>query len=168
MADHEISCQTPEHYSAHRHSYINSIYLQALIKINKLSSLATKKLSSVESFCQTPQGWIDTVKELNKKFEELQEKLRDDLELELPFDLKKSNKILTSHQALSIQFLYYALVWDIHTSLAHPWFRSILGLDRHLCFQDDIRNSTAIVAQTSRNAILDCRFIHIDASCTLP
>lgn len=147
---------------------MNISYIRAVIRICQLSSLATRRLSSAKAFRQTPEEWAETVIELNEKLRDLKRVLKEHLNFELPFNLAAVPSELTSHQAISLQFLYYALVWDIHCALAHPWSRGVLGVEGQMAFQSQIRESSAIVVETTRMAVLDCRFIEIDGKCPLP
>lgn len=139
-------------------------YVQTCIKINHLSSVIQKILFKASTWRQTPEELIKKVELLQNKLEELRVSLSEQCQVHLPMDMTKLPANLNMQQALSIQFLYYNQVWDIHTTLAHPWFRGITGLERHPGFKDRIAESCSIVAETSRAAILDCRFIHLDAN----
>ena len=125
-------------------------------------------LFTASAWRQAPEELVNNVQMLQLKLEELRNSLWNQGQIDLPMNIAKPPAGLTMQQALSIQFLHSNLVWDIHTTLAHPWFRDATGLDRHPGFQDRIAKSCAIVAETSRAAILDCRFIHLDANCPMP
>lgn len=124
-------------------------------------------LSKAAGWRQAPEELVDNVRKLQVKLEDLRINLKNHCQIDLPMKLTEPPAGLDTRQAISIQFLYYNLVWDIHTTLAHPWFRDIIGLERYSDFQSQIVNSCAIVADTSRAVILDCRLIHIDASCPM-
>ncbi|EXJ75923.1 uncharacterized protein A1O5_00431 [Cladophialophora psammophila CBS 110553] len=164
--DEEINCQLPT--CDRSDGSVNVRYIQACIKINHLSSVMRKMLFKAAAWRQAPEELVNNVGMLQKKLEELRVSLRDQCQINLPMNLTKPPAGLNMQQALSIQFLHHNLAWDIHTTLAHPWFRGVTGLDRHPDFQGQIAESCSIVAETSRAAILDCRFIHVDASCPMP
>ncbi|KIW32374.1 uncharacterized protein PV07_03926 [Cladophialophora immunda] len=164
--DEEINCRLPT--SDRADGSVNVRYVQACIRINHLSSVIRQALFRAAAWRQTPEELVNNVVVLQKKLDELRASLRDQCQLDLPMNLTNPLGGLNMQQALSLQFLYYNLTWDIHTTLAHPWFRGVTGLDRHPDFQGQIAESCLIVAETSRAAILDCRFIHIDASCPMP
>lgn len=125
-------------------------------------------LFKASAWRQAPEHLVNHVTMLQMKLDELRASLKDQCQIELPMNIIKPPPGLDIQQALLIQFIYYNLVWDIHTTLAHPWFRGVTGLDRHPDFQAQISQSCAIVAETSRAAILDSRFVQLDASCPMP
>lgn len=164
--DDEVNCLVPSYRPVG--SLVNVVYFQVMIRLSQLSSLALKKLSNARAFRQTPQEWVTAVTDLDAKVSELQHCVQNTFGFSLPIDLSRVPNALNLEQSLSLQFLYHALVWDIHSVFAHPWSRGIQNLDRHSGFQIQARKSSAIMAATSRTAILDCRFIYLNAHCTLP
>ncbi|KAI1629537.1 fungal-specific transcription factor domain-containing protein [Exophiala viscosa] len=163
--DEEINCQLPT--SGRSDDSVNVRYTQACIEINHLASRIRKMLFTASAWRQAPENLVNNVTMLQMKLDALRANLKAQCQIDLPLKITKPPAGLDMQQALSIQFLYYNLVWDIHTTLAHPWFRGT-GLDRHPDFQLQIAQSCSIVAETSRAAILDCRFIQLDASCPMP
>ncbi|KAJ9494771.1 hypothetical protein H2202_009672 [Exophiala xenobiotica] len=164
--DEDINCPLPT--SERSDGSVNARYTQACIKINHLSSVTRKMLFKASAWRQAPRHLVNNVTTLQMKLEELRASLKLQCQIDLPMNITKPPAGLNMQQALSIQFLYYNLVWDIHTTLAHPWFRGVTGLDRHPDFQVQISQSCAIVAETSRATILDSRFIQLDANCPMP
>ncbi|KEF55737.1 uncharacterized protein A1O9_08487 [Exophiala aquamarina CBS 119918] len=163
--DEEINCNLPNPNGTD--GSVSMRYIQAYIKISHLSSITRKMLSKAAGCRQAPQELVDNVLKLDVKLEDLRINLQNQCQIDLPMKLTELPAGLDMRQAISLQFLYYNLVWDIHTTLAHPWFRDIIGLERYSEFQSQIVNSCAIVAETSRAVILDCRLIQIDASCPM-
>ncbi|KIV79886.1 hypothetical protein PV11_07427 [Exophiala sideris] len=163
--DEEINCQLPT--SDRSDGSVNVRYTQACVKINHLASITRKMLFTALAWRQAPELVVNNVTLLQVKLDALRANLKAQCQINLPLNITKPPVGLDIQQALSIQFLYYNLVWDIHTTLAHPWFRGT-GLDRHPDFQLQITQSCSIVAETSRAAILDCRFIQLDANSPMP
>lgn len=164
--DDEVNCQLPA--LERSDGSVNVRYVQGCIRINHLSSLTRKTLFKASAWRQSPEEIVSNVVMLQMKLEEVRACLRDKCQIDVPIDMTNPPAGLNLRQALAIQFLHYNLVWDIHATLAHPWFGSVNGLDRHAAFQAQVAESCAIVVETSRAAILDFMFIRIDASCPMP
>lgn len=156
MEDDDITCQVPP-----------SIYFQALVRISRLSSIAYRKLASASALQSAPEEWVNNVVKMDNMLEELRHSLKDTLNLHFPLDLANIPTVLNSHEAVSLQFLFYTLTWDIHSALAHPWCRDIFNLDKSHEYRSQIDRSSKILAETSKTAILECRFVHCDANCSL-
>ncbi|KIW09874.1 hypothetical protein PV08_11975 [Exophiala spinifera] len=164
--DEEVNCPLPT--LDRSDGSVNVRYIQACIRLNHLSSVVQRTLFKASKWRQASKELVHNVKMLQTKLEELRDDLRDLCSIELPLNMTNLPANLSLPQALSIQFLYYNLVWDTHTTLAHPWFRSVKGVEQHLDFKGQIAQSSSFVAETSRAAVLDFRFIHLDANSPMP
>lgn len=156
MDDDDITCEVPP-----------SMYFQGLVRISRLSSIAYRKLASASALQSTPAEWVNNVVQMDTMLEELRQSLKDSLQLHFPLDLANVPAFLNNHEAVSLQFLFNTLTWDIHSALAHPWCRDIFNLDKSHEYRSQIERSSKILAETSKAAILECRFVHCDANCSL-
>lgn len=131
----------------------------------QLSSFATKQLCSAKALRRSPDELVQVVCELDAKLDEVRASIQQTLDLQLPLDLTNPPSTLTAHQAVVIQVTYYALLWDIHTIVTYPWLRAILDTRQHQPSSNaQIELSSAKVIETSRAAILDSKYVPIDAN----
>lgn len=165
IEDDEITCRMPT--SCPPGSSVNLHYLRVFVRLCQLYSVVDKRLSSARLSRQTSEELVRNVQELVERLDSLQQSFRAELGLELPLDLAKLPDYFNIKQALSIQFTYYNLLWEIHTPLLHPWYRGTPNLKQHPEYRSQIKSSTSVVASTSRAAILDSKYIQIGVDCPL-
>jgi hypothetical protein len=165
IQDDEISCCQP---SLHPMDPSISVrYTVAMIKLSQLCSLTNKQLASVPALRSTPEESIRKVADLATRVDHLRHLLRAEMQLDLPLDLARPPTDFSHHQALSLQFAYYNLLWDVCRPLVYPFFRSVSRLPPNSNLGVQISRAASSVATTSRSAILECKHIQIDASCSL-
>ena len=162
ISDDEISCQIPDSCPDGISTNIN--YFQLVVKICQISSQAMSNLSSARALRQSPEELISAVSALDGKARDLSLSLNSSGILRKPSDLREMHADLSESQMLSIHFLYHALILDIHSALAFPWPYRTSNLVRRAEFRDQIEQSSALVADTSRNVILALRSVHVDAN----
>lgn len=163
IEDYEISSHVPTCCPLGGSVHLG--YFTAMVKLSQLLSLVNKKLSQVRSTGSAAEGLVKVIQDLDHSLEELQQSLVDVLGVKLPLDLSNIPANLNNHQALSIQSLYYNVVWDIHTPLTYPWLRGAFALDQDAPTRAQIQASSSTVATSSRAAVLGTRHIYLDPNC---
>ncbi|KID91330.1 Transcription factor, fungi, partial [Metarhizium majus ARSEF 297] len=163
IEDYEISSHVPTCCPLGGSVHLG--YFTAMVKLSQLLSLVNKKLSQVRSTGSAAEGLVKVIQDLDHSLEELQQSLGDVLGVKLPLDLSNIPANLNNHQALSIQSLYYNVVWDIHTPLTYPWLRGAFALDQDAPTRTQIQASSSTVATSSRAAVLGTRHIYLDPNC---
>lgn len=147
---------------------MNAVYCNILIRLAQLSSLAAKRLSSVQAFRQRPEILVGAVSELDEELTTLKRSIEPILCLGSPLDLNKLPMGMSLQQTIYLQYAYFNTVFDIHTVLTYPWSQSILGLAQHSTLRSQVERSIHVVAEACREAILATKYIHVDASTPVP
>jgi hypothetical protein len=75
---------------------------------------------------------------------------------------------LNMEQHIYIQYAYMTAILSIHTVLAYPWMRALIGVRAPNQSRDAIARSVAAVIKCSREAILLTEYIHFTAQTTVP
>jgi len=164
--DDEINCQVPT--TAPSGSFVNITFCEMLIKLARLSSLVATKLSSVRAFRQRPEVMVRTVSGLDDRLLTLKSSFQHIFHIDAPIDPARLPPNLNLYQAVYLQFVYYCIVFDIHTALANPWSRAILSSESNNSVAIQSQQSSRIVAETSRAAIWATKNIHLDANTPVP
>lgn len=149
-------------------STVNLEYFNILIRLARLSSLASKRLSTVRAFQQGPESLVRSVADLHEQLVTLKDSLDPLISLDGPLDPNMLPSGMTLQQTMYLRSAFFSLSLDIHTSLTYPWSRSMLGLTPHVEMRDQVKKSTYLVAETCRQAILATEHIHFDASTPVP
>jgi hypothetical protein len=165
ITDDEISCPQPSLHPLD--PSISVRYAAAMIKLSQLCSLTNRQLASVPALRSTPEDTIRKVDDLATRVDHLRHSLRAEMQLDLPIDLSQPPTDFSHHQALALQFAYYNLLWDLFRPVVYPFFPSISRLPPNSNQIQKIQKAADSVATTSRTAILECKHIQIDASCSL-
>lgn len=164
--DDEISCPLPTAGPAG--STVNLGYFTAMIRLCQLSSIVSKKLSSVSSLRLPAVQLINNVNGMSERLERLKQTITSDVDIQLPMNLAELPSGFNNHEALTIQFLYYTVLWQIHSPLFYPWSRAaLLDSKQATKVKAYLSCSASIVAESSKRAILESRYIQLDASCSL-
>jgi hypothetical protein len=71
-------------------------------------------------------------------------------------------------QFLYVQYAYTTATLSIHTVLAYPWMRALIGIRSPIQYRDEITRSVTAVAKCSREAILLTEHIQFTARTTVP
>lgn len=161
LNDDEINCEWPsEDASTTR---INLIYSTSVIKLSQLISLVMRKSSSVAVLQQSPQGLANDVRELEREKKAFENFIQQYIPLEAPTCTASPTSGLDCRHTIHIRMLYYVLVASIHTIFTNPWSRGNLKATSEPSVKLQIENSTKIVVETSRNAIVAAQEIRTDA-----
>ena len=118
-----------------------------------------------------PTATIDTMSMLERELETVKRSL------DSTFGLTLGNVVnaaqlpagLSLDQCLNIHYAYLTVVLSLHTVLAYPWVRALLGVSNA---RDDLQkavdHSATIVMKVSRDAILMTEHISFKANTCLP
>ncbi|KAI1616602.1 fungal-specific transcription factor domain-containing protein [Exophiala viscosa] len=164
--DDDVSCQVPT--SAPPNSTVNVEYFSILISLARLSSLVSKKLSTVRAFQQGAESVVRSVAELDEQLEALKSSMDPTISNPTRPKSSPSSSTMTAQQLAYLRSALFSLTLDMHTSLTYPWSRSMLGLTPCAALRDQVNRSTQIVAETCRKAILATEHVQFDASTPVP
>lgn len=160
--DASISCQIPT--EAPPGSSVDVVYCNMLIRFSQLSSYVIKHLSSADAF-QRPTGEIiHIVTTLDQELRTLKESMKYLFCVDAPIDPSALPSFITLNQALHLQFAYYNLLSDIHTTLTYPWSQAMLQPTDNPDHQKQVDLSVSIVADAARALILATKWVHLDAN----
>ncbi|EXJ79926.1 hypothetical protein A1O3_08211 [Capronia epimyces CBS 606.96] len=164
--DDDVNCQVPTQVPAG--STVNLQYFTILIRLARLSSVVSKRLSTVRAFQQGAELLVRSVAELDEQLNALRRSVDPILFLESPINLKRMPAGMTLQQAMYLRYGFFNVALDIHTALTYPWCRSMVGLTPHAALRNQVEKSTQTVAETCRSAILATEHIHFDANTPVP
>ncbi|OAL39604.1 hypothetical protein AYO20_01001 [Fonsecaea nubica] len=164
--DDDVSCQVPT--SAPPDSSVNIEYCNTLIRLARLSSVVSKRLSTVQAFQQGGAALVRSVAELDEQLNMLKRTI--DPVICRPSSPSPSQLPpgMTMQQVMYLRGALQSITLDIHTALTYPWSRSICGMTPDAALRDQLETSTQIVAETCRQAILATEHIRFDASTPVP
>ncbi|KAH0846011.1 putative fungal specific transcription factor [Fonsecaea pedrosoi] len=164
--DDDVSCQVPT--SAPPDSSVNIEYCNTLIRLARLSSVVSKRLSTVQAFQQGGAALVRSVTELDEQLNMLKRTI--DPVICRPSSPSPSHLPpgMTMQQVMYLRGALQSITLDIHTALTYPWSRSICGMTPDAALRDQLETSTQIVAETCRQAILATEHIRFDASTPVP
>ena len=163
MDDDEISCLVPQNSPNGRIG--NARYCRMLIEVMRLTSLTTKRLSSVRGLRQSAEQLLETVRGLSHELDVLKSSTQHIFCLDDSLDASRLPEGLNLRQALTIQYSYMCLVIDIHSPLANPWSGPFANAKQSTAAFAQYESSCAAVAQACRAVILAARLIHVNAGC---
>ncbi|EXJ70411.1 uncharacterized protein A1O5_06479 [Cladophialophora psammophila CBS 110553] len=164
--DDDVSCQVPT--SAPPDSTVNIEYCNTLIRLSRLSSLVSKRLSTVQAFQQGAEALVRSVAELDEQLNVLKRSIDPIISCpSAPCPTQLPSR-MTPQQIMYLRGAIQSITLDIHTSLTYPWSRSMCGLTPHAALRDQIETSTQVVAEICRQAILGTEHIRFDASTPVP
>lgn len=141
------------------------MYCNMLIRLSQLSSRVNKQLSSVQAFRQPTSATIRTVVDLDRQLRALKDSMAYLFSVDAPINPVTLPASITLNQALYLQFTYYNLLFDIHTTLTYPWSQTMLRPLENAAHQTQIQASRSIVADAARSLILATKWILVDANC---
>jgi hypothetical protein len=149
-------------------STFSPTYCLSLIDISRLSSTVDKRLSVVRCLRIGAAATVQSVHQLQDDLDHIKTSLHNSLGVDLGvrIDQTRLPKDISFEQMLYLQFAYSTVVLSVHTILAYPWLRPLLGLDNS--FRNAIIRSSDRVAQVSREIIMMTESIHFTAYTTLP
>jgi hypothetical protein len=147
---------------------MNLQYFSILIRLARLSSVVSKRLSTVRAFQQGAELLVRSVAELDEQLNALKRSVNPILLLDSPIKLNRLPAGMTLQQAMYLRCGFYNITLDIHTALTYPWSRSMLGFTPHAVLRNQVEKSTQLVAETCRNALLATEHVHFDASTPMP
>ncbi|EXJ53348.1 uncharacterized protein A1O5_13419 [Cladophialophora psammophila CBS 110553] len=147
---------------------MNLQYFSILIRLARLSSLVSKRLSTIRAYQQGAELLVRSVAELDEQLNVLKRSVDPILVLDSPIKLNRPPAGMTLQQLMYLRYGFFNVTLDIHTALTYPWSRGMLGLTPHVALRNQVEKSTQMVAETCRNAILATEHIHFDASTPVP
>jgi hypothetical protein len=166
--DDEITCPLPSAGCAR--SALNLAYFHSLIRIAQASSKIEKRLSAVRCSRFGPASTIEAVQQLNTELLRVKITLDDSFSLSLgkQIDITQLPGSLNLEQYLYIQYAYLTAMLSIHSVLAYPWVRALVGVRSGDQFREAVLRSVNASAQTARAAVLLTESIQFKAHTSVP
>jgi Fungal specific transcription factor domain len=164
--DDEISSQLPT--ITLPGSSLNLKYCNTLISLAQLSSLAAKRLSSVQAFRTGAELLVKSVADLGEQLTALKRSIEPILSFDFSSNFGRATFGMSPKQIIYLQYSYFNTALNIHTFLTCPWIWGLLGSTPHLSLRSQLEKSTQIVAEICRTAIVATEHIHFDASTPVP
>jgi hypothetical protein len=145
-------------------------YCHGLIRLAKISSRIEKKLSAVRCVKQGPATTIQTIERLDAELTGIGISLKESFGFVLGERVSRLSPLgsMTMDQYLYIQYAYATATLSIHTVLAYPWMRALIGIRSPNQHRDAITRSITAVTKCSREAILLTEHIQFTAGTTVP
>ncbi|EXJ69162.1 uncharacterized protein A1O5_08097 [Cladophialophora psammophila CBS 110553] len=163
--DDDISCQIPIYGPPG--SAVDVVFCNLWIRFAQLSSLVSKRLSSVQAFRRTTSATIDNVIDLDQQLRSLKDSMAYIFCVDAPINPSSLPAGMSLNQALDVQFTYYDLLSHIHTALTYPWSQAMLRPQENDKHRKQIETSCSIVADAARSIILATKWVHLDANCSV-
>lgn len=133
----------------------NLAYCHSLVRISKVSSQIEKRLSAVRCYRAGAAATIQTVQQLQLELIAAKTSIYEAFGLVLGenIELSKVPENITLDQFIYVQFAYCTAMLSVHTVLAYPWIRPLIGLRLDDGFRDDINRASDAVASVSREIL---------------
>jgi hypothetical protein len=152
--DDEVTCPLPSLVGAA--TTVNIAYCHSLIYLARASSQIEKRLGGIGRARLGAAAAIEAVRQLDAML--LEAKLCIDRKFGIslgdnldPAFLKGG---LNIEQHLYINYAYMTTLLSIHTVLAYPWIRTLVGVRVQAQYPEEVSRSSEIVAKVSRTAVL--------------
>jgi hypothetical protein len=127
-------------------------------------------LSAVRCVEQGPAATVQTVQQLDNELLSLKTSLSKEFGLFLGDRVSEMSPRcgLTMEQFLYVQYAYMTATLSIHTVLAYPWMRVLIGVRSQDQFRKAVARSVDTVKQCSREAIMSTEYIQSRAETRVP
>ena len=127
-------------------------------------------LSAVRCVEQGPAATIQTVQKLDNDLIRLKTSLVEEFGLSLGDRVSEMSPRcgLTMEQFLYVQYAYMTATLSVHTVLAYPWMRVLIGVRSHDTFRDALARSVAAAKLCSQEAIMSTECIQFRAETPVP
>ncbi|KAK5064847.1 hypothetical protein LTR84_000681 [Exophiala bonariae] len=165
--DDEVTCELPEPSLVPNES-LNLTYLTLLAKLSRFASLVTRQLSSVRVMRLGAQELVTLVVKLDEQLAALRSSLEPTIMLGGAMNPNRLPPGITLQQAVYLHCFYHTTLLDIHSTLIHPWSKSLLGLTPHRVLRSQVETSVETVLRACHTAMLTLNYVHIDAATPVP
>ncbi|KAK3678483.1 hypothetical protein LTR78_001780 [Recurvomyces mirabilis] len=165
--DDEVTCPLPVGGDAG--SALNVPYCHCLIRLAQMSSKIEKRLSTAQCRHLNLESTMRVVQQLDFEMTNIKASLHDNFGLVLG-DKPTTDATGGLHleQYLHVQYAYFTAMLSIHTVLAYPWLRALVGARECSQESDAVLQSVQVVAKTSRAAVLLTENIRFNAQTPVP
>jgi hypothetical protein len=152
--DDEVTCPLPSPIGAA--TTVNIAYCHSLIYLARASSQVEKRLGGIGRARLGAAAVIETVRQLDAMLLEVKMTIDRKFGISLADDLDPAflKGGLSLEQHLYINYAYMTTLLSIHTVLAYPWIRTLVGVRVQAQHPEEISRSSEIVAKVSRTAVL--------------
>jgi hypothetical protein len=141
-----------------------------LIRTSQLSSKIEKMLSAVRCVEQGPAATVQTVQQLDNELLILKTSVSKEFGLSLGDRVSETSPRcgLTMEQFLYVQYAYMTATLSVHTVLAYPWMRVLIGVGSRGQFRDAVARSVDAVKLCAREAIMSTEYIQFRTETQVP
>lgn len=145
---------------------VETNFVRICVGLAQLSSHTYKRTATARALRQSTEELVQTVAELDEEVHQFKLSIKHIICLDESVDLltpEQSPQGIPMDRAVLIYFLYYGLLFDIHSPLMLPWYS-------HSCpkqlvsFCNQVQYSCDVVANTARAAILGTRLVQLNAN----
>ncbi|KAK5739936.1 hypothetical protein LTR17_005032 [Elasticomyces elasticus] len=158
--DDEVTCPIPS--AGYVPGAFSLSYCHSLIRISKVSSHIEKGLSAVRCSRMGAAATVQAVHQFEAELVAAKDSIYGAFGLVLgeTVDLNKLPNKMTLDQCIYVQVAYCTAMLSVHTVLAYPWMRPLIGLRLDDRFRDDIARASDTLARISRQLIKMTEHIH--------
>lgn len=132
------------------------------IKHAKISSQISRQLGTVRAYRQSHEDIVQVACNLSEQLEDWRHQLPPYLQPRAVVNQSELPPNLNVYHAIYLHYSYWGSLISLHSTFTYPW-SGMFSRDQSQSFRNQVRLSTEIVAETSRNIILATRYIHHDA-----
>lgn len=137
----------------------SSVYL----KLIRLLSKAHNRLSTARALEQSAQDTVCAIAELDDYLQDYKQSIQYFVDLDESLDSIGSAAAVPMRLLIMLHFLYYEVVFTIHSLLVFPWLSHING-ERLDEYHDQVQRSCSAVAEIAKRAILGTTSVQINAN----
>jgi len=155
--DDDISCHIPTAVPAGNSNNIE--FCTHIIKHAQLSSRIGKHFSTVQAYHQKPDQIMEIAGELDRQLREWKDAVPEEMRPGGIIDCTEIPQSLHVAHLVFLHYSYFGSLIAIHSTFTYPW-SSILGRERNEALRKQVKVSTGVVAEASRNIILATKYIN--------
>lgn len=128
-------------------------------------------LRSPAEFRQKPEAVVSEVWELHNRLIGLRTSMDSSLYgtgslFEGPINTQRPFK-MSAMQIIYLRYTYYSALLDVHTTLTYPWSQGVFDLERHPAIRSQVDQSSQVLAETCRAALLTTKHVNVCADTPL-
>lgn len=136
------------------------------VKLCQILSHAAKRLSSAKALRQSFEDLLGSVCQLENELAAFTSSVKHIIQFDSPLDLTAIPIGFTVDQTMSLYFLYYMLLLEIHTPLTIPWFGQTSSTGDQ-AGQNQVERSSSVTANACRALILATGYTRLDANASV-
>jgi hypothetical protein len=145
-------------------------YCHSLIQLSRMLSRIERRLSLSRTLRTNAATIIGTICELDEELNMLKESLDATFDLQIGSwsGSEAASSELSHEHLLYLNYVYFGAALGIHTTLAFPWTRNLIGTHASNRTNNQISRSADIVAEVARESLLMTQRIELKAYTSIP